>query len=296
MCPVSGQAHGRPLCPWRAGLLAQGRCRAAGCGRGQHRRSALRRGWNPGAAPVTSGAECAAARRGLGVYVLGAMDSADRAELEQHLASCLRCREELAGLAGLPALLRKVPVAQAVILCSEAGGEDGAAAPAPGQLLGMVLYRVARRRRHRRWRLAAAAAVLLAATATGWGLRAWQPVAQPAVPAGSRWAAAGEFNSATGVGATVRYTARAWGTQLEVHVTGIPSGITCRFWVTTSHGQDIAAGGWAIAAGQQHTWYPASTPVPVSGLRSFEVTSAGKTLATVLAHRRPPRHAPTRSR
>lgn len=97
-------------------------------------------------------------------------------------------------------------------------------------------------------------------------------------------------------GATVRYTARAWGTQLEVHVTGILSGIICRFWVTTSHGQDIAAGGWAIAAGQQHTWYPASTPVPVSGLRSFEVTSVGKTLATVLAHPRPPRHAPTRSR
>lgn len=234
---------------------------------------------------MTGGAACAAARRGLGVYVLGAMDPADRAKLEQHLTSCPRCREELAGLAGLPALLRKVPVARAVMLCSEAGGDRVTAAAAPGQLLGTLLGRVARGRRHRRWRLAAAAAVLLAATATGWGLQAWPPAAQLPVPAGSRWAAAAVgFSPATGVGATVRYTARAWGTQLEVHLTGIPSGTTCQFWVTASGGQDVAAGGWAITVGLQHTWYPASAPVPVSGLGSFEVTSAGKTLVTVLAH------------
>jgi hypothetical protein len=80
-------------------------------------------------------------------------------------------------------------------------------------------------------------------------------------------------------------TKAPWGTRLEVHVTGIRAGTTCQFWVATARGQDVQAGGLAIAAGQQNAWYPASAPVPVSGLRGFEVTSAGKTLVTVPAHR-----------
>jgi anti-sigma factor RsiW len=43
------------------------------------------------------------------VYVLGAIAPADRARVSRHLASCPGCREEVAGLAGLPALLRAVP-------------------------------------------------------------------------------------------------------------------------------------------------------------------------------------------
>ena len=52
----------------------------------------------------------------LGVYVLGAIAPADRAVVSRHPASCPRCREEVAGLTGLPALLRKVPVADAMQL------------------------------------------------------------------------------------------------------------------------------------------------------------------------------------
>jgi anti-sigma factor RsiW len=44
------------------------------------------------------------------VYVTGAIAPADRAALVRHLASCERCRDELAGLAGLPGLLRRLPV------------------------------------------------------------------------------------------------------------------------------------------------------------------------------------------
>ena len=92
----------------------------------------------------------------------------------------------------------------------------------------------------------------------------------------------------------MRYTARAWGTQLEVHVAVIPAAGICQLWVTSNTGQGIPAGGWAAAAGQQQAWYPASAPVPVSGLRGFEVTSAGKTLVVIRASRAaaPPRPGP----
>jgi predicted anti-sigma-YlaC factor YlaD len=233
---------------------------------------------------VTGIGECAVVRQELGVHVLGALGPADRSVVELHLASCSRCREELAGLAALPALLRKVPAASAAILGGESAGEFPPGGPAAKEPLSALLSRVARVRRRRRWRLTAAAAVLIAATATAWGLRTLQPVSPPSAPAARQWAAlAGGFNPVTRAGAVVRYSARAWGADLEVQVSGIPVGTICQFWVTSTTGQDIPAGAWTIAAGQRHAWYPASAPVPVSGLRSYEVTSAGKTLVTVQA-------------
>ena len=53
---------------------------------------------------------CAGIRPQLGVYLTGAIAPADRAVVVRHLAACADCRAELAGLAALPALLRRPPV------------------------------------------------------------------------------------------------------------------------------------------------------------------------------------------
>jgi predicted lipoprotein with Yx(FWY)xxD motif len=53
---------------------------------------------------------CAGIRPLLGVYLTGAIAPADRAVMVRHLAACADCRTELAGLAALPALLRRPPV------------------------------------------------------------------------------------------------------------------------------------------------------------------------------------------
>ena len=53
---------------------------------------------------------CAGIRPLLGVYLTGAIAPADRAVVVGHLAACADCRTELAGLAGLPGLLRRPPV------------------------------------------------------------------------------------------------------------------------------------------------------------------------------------------
>ena len=60
---------------------------------------------------MSGAGECARICLDLGVYLLGVIAPADRAMVNGHLASCPRCRDELAGLAALPALLRKVPLA-----------------------------------------------------------------------------------------------------------------------------------------------------------------------------------------
>ena len=58
-------------------------------------------------------AGCAGIRMALGVYVVGAIEPADRVLVEQHVALCGECRAELAALAGIPALLNRVTLEQA---------------------------------------------------------------------------------------------------------------------------------------------------------------------------------------
>lgn len=125
--------------------------------------------------------ECAGIRPQLGVYLTGAVAPADRAVVVRHLASCERCRDELAGLAALPALLRRLP---ARTVAQPPGGGATAPEPEAGEaLLGRVLRRIATRRRHRRWALAVAAAVLAAMAAVGWTLRPPPPPPGPAAAA-----------------------------------------------------------------------------------------------------------------
>lgn len=218
-------------------------------------------------------------RQELGVYLLGTIDPAGRSAVDRHLADCVRCREELAGLALLPALLQRVPVAEAALLGSGPGRDAGGP---PQELLNSLLVRVSRLRGRRRLRLSVATAALIIAIAAGWAWQAAQPAARPSGQAAHpRAATAGGFDRETGAGATVRYAARAGGTQLEVHVTGIPVGTTCQFWVTSTAGQSIPAGAWAVLPGQRHTWYPASVPVPPASLSSFDLTSGGKVLVVV---------------
>src|SRR5215472_11571318 len=118
---------------------------------------------------MSGAASCREIRHSLGVYVLGAIDPAERAEVDEHLATCADCREELASLAGLPALLRRVPTAEAerLAVADPAGPADQETA-AVDEMLPTLLTRTARARRVRRWReLAAAAAVAVLALGAG---------------------------------------------------------------------------------------------------------------------------------
>lgn len=62
---------------------------------------------------VDGSGECADIRAQLGIYLFGSISPADRATVVKHLATCPDCRDELAGLAALPALLRRPAIAAA---------------------------------------------------------------------------------------------------------------------------------------------------------------------------------------
>ena len=222
---------------------------------------------------------CAQIRQELGVYVLGAIAPARRAVVNRHLESCPRCRDELAGLAGIPAMLRRVPAATV----EPSGQRPGSDGPGPQPSLpDGLLHRVAALRRQRRWRLAAAAAVLAGAAAAGWVPHLLHPTAPPLQATTTWWTAtANGSDPATRVGATVRYASKSWGTELEAIIAGVASGTACQIWAITVSGQHAAAGGWIITAGDQHAWYPASVPFPAAALVGFDITADGRILVTI---------------
>jgi hypothetical protein len=221
---------------------------------------------------------CGELREALAVYVLGAIEPADRDAVDRHLPGCADCRDELAGLAGLPALLRKVSVAEATALA--VGRTDRPGNLPSGQVLLSMLARSSRQRgRQVRTRATAAAAAGLVA---GAGVIAGWQAAQPPAPLPARsapsWTGTSQaVSQQTQAGATVRYAASRWGLRLSVQVTGIPPGTACELEVVNRGGQELAAGSWTIT-GRPGAWYPASAAVPLSGIREFVLSAGSRTL------------------
>ena len=225
---------------------------------------------------MTGMSSCREIRQALGVYVLGAIDPAERAQVDEHLASCPDCREELASLAGLPAMLRKVPMVEAERLASPDAEPD--APPVPSEeMLESLVARTNNVRRIHRWRgLAAAAAVVVLALGGG------VVVGHALQPSGSalHWR---EIHSgaAGSVHLTVMYRALDSGTRVQSNVTGIAPGTLCELEAIDSQGQAWSLGSWQSWSGT--TWYPGQVAVPETNIRVFELTVHGKVIASARA-------------
>jgi anti-sigma factor RsiW len=232
---------------------------------------------------MTGSADCRDIRHALGVYVLGAIDPAERAAVDSHLSMCPECREELAGLAGLPALLRRIPVGEAQQLADEPDDELAAADMPSDRVLEGLLARTSRARQARRWRgLAAAAAVVLVAGAAG--AAGWSALNPPAATvASAHWDTSSATNTAAHVSATVRYTARSWGTAVDTQVHGLPENVRCSLVVTDAAGHKVVAGSWKTSYDEGATWYPGASSVMLDSVRSFQVISGGRVLVTIPA-------------
>ena len=188
--------------------------------------------------------DCTDARLSLGVYVLGAIDPAERALVDAHLVTCRDCRDELAGLAGLPALLARVNPDEISRICADdtvrAGAVTGTDDRPPGELIGTVLDLAEARRRRTRWRFLASAAAVVAIAGGLYGglssITTTRTVPIPVAPAGTHWDTVEATSSVTGASASVAYSHELWGDAFEVLVDNIPVGTTCQLWVVHPNG------------------------------------------------------------
>jgi hypothetical protein len=222
---------------------------------------------------MTSSTGCSRLRISLGVYVLGAIEPAERALLDEHLSVCGRCRDELASLAGLPAMLSRVGEEQLAQL-----------GPPPEALLETVLAEANRESRTRRRRnmvlLIAAAAALVIATGAGMGLvtrdggRPAPRVSATAQPQAGRVLSGQDL--VTGVRAQIRLQPKRWGTALDMRLSGAPRGAHCRMVVVDRDGRSDVAGSWAVpyAAREGAGEYFGSSMIASDQVASVEVRTA----------------------
>jgi hypothetical protein len=231
---------------------------------------------------MTPAWDCIDTRQALGVYVLGAIDPAERSQVDRHVTGCQECRDELAGLAGLPALLSRVSADEVGRISLEDADAAPVGATPPGDLLESALsLTAARRRRQHRWQAAAAAAAVVVAAAgivAGLRLASGAPASASAPPAS--WPTARTTSALSGVTATLRYDREPWGTAMDIQVIGVPSGTTCQLWVTDAQGVHLAVSGWTVANGSATAWYAGSTWVTASQVQGFDVTAGNQRLAT----------------
>jgi anti-sigma-K factor RskA len=229
---------------------------------------------------------CTEARLSLGVYVLGAIDPAERALVDAHLATCRDCRDELAGLAGLPALLARVNPDEISRIRADDAVPPAASEEPPEELLGTVLNLAEARKRRNRWRYASVAAgvVVIAAGLFG-GLKAATATTTTrtlVVSAGpGSWDTVSGTSHATGVSATVAYSDELWGSAFQVLVDHIPPGTTCELWVVHDDGTRTQVAAWTTSRDEGKAWYSGSMPATAGSIDKFQITAGNQVLLQV---------------
>jgi anti-sigma factor RsiW len=196
---------------------------------------------------------CEQTRLLLGVYVLGAADPSELAEVDGHVGHCTACATELADLLPLPGLLSLLTEAELDAELQDVVGPTPVVQSADGydRLLARARLQQGRTSRRPRARslLAAVAAVVLLVIA-GVAVGHW--------PAGPSRAQPHSYSAVSGpVRMTVALTDQVRGTALEVKVDGLPSGEQCHLVAVGRDSTREPVGSWqATYAG--HAWAKAA--------------------------------------
>jgi Putative zinc-finger len=235
---------------------------------------------------MTATWDCAEARPSLGVYVLGAIDPGERGLVDAHLQTCRDCRDELAGLAGLPALLARVNPDEISRICADDTFSAVASDGPPEELLGTVLNLAEARRRRHRWRyLSAAAAVaaiaggLFAGVQTATSTTVTRTVVASA--GSGSWETVQATDHHTGAAATVAYSQQLWGNAFQVLTDNIPLDTTCELWVVHPDGTRTEVAAWTTARDEGTVWYGGSMASSAGAIGTFQITAGNKVLVSV---------------
>lgn len=211
-------------------------------------------------------------------YLMETLSPAEKERVEEHLAGCTECRDEVESLREWTAALRAVPEPMRL---------DG-----PPDDADLLLQRTLRQiraetsgRRHRRTAMVISAAAVVIAVAIAGGVvlgrsTATAPEAQPtAVPStaatvpGTRFAAA--TDPRTGARISVAVIPAAGWVRINATVAGIPAGERCLLEVVDRTGNAILAGSWMVspAAAVAGTTLNGSALVPPAQVASVRVVS-----------------------
>jgi anti-sigma factor RsiW len=148
-----------------------------------------------------------------GAYVLGSLSATERRDFEAHMADCPSCRQAVAELSGMPALLSQLS-RNDVAAIKESDNTSGGPEISP-KLLPSLLATVRWRRRARlmTWTAAAAAAVVLAISVLV-GVAGRSPTSPP--PQATASALPMAQVGTTLLASTVSLSRQQWGTDIAL--------------------------------------------------------------------------------
>jgi anti-sigma factor RsiW len=207
-------------------------------------------------------------------YVLGSLSASDRREFEAHMAGCPACREAVADLSGVPALLSQLD-REEVAAIDESGRTVAAAPEISPELLPSLLATVRWRRRRTRvatWVASSAAAAVLGVgvlvgvqgtnSAPAQQVASSQPMAQI---------------STSLLTSTVQLSSQHWGTSINLKCVCLaPLNAhhdTLAMVVVGRDGSQTRLATWVAEPG--HTATPAgSISTPVDQIAAVQVVSA----------------------
>lgn len=235
---------------------------------------------------------CNDATMSLGVYLLGALEPAEGAEVEAHLSTCAKCREQLEELAALPSMLEMLRVEDVDPSVDASSGNTvdlvGASRGEPAITPSEDLYErfvanarnaeagdelAQRRGRLKRFRLLAAAAAAVVVVGGGIGIGVGLSSSGPSQPR----AISAAFGN---VHMQVRLAGQTTGTALRIDVSGLPDDEHCQLIAVGKDGQRDMAGQWnATYSGKAQFW--GSTSIPRADLAELVLLGTnGKPLVT----------------
>jgi anti-sigma factor RsiW len=211
-------------------------------------------------------------------YVLGSLSAADRREFEVHMATCPQCREAVAELSGVPALLSQLDRAD-VAAISESGSAAGTPIATPAlspELLPSLLATVRWRRRRTyltTWVASAAAAVVL-------GIGVFVGVQGISSTAPQQVTASAEPMAQVGtnlLASTVSVNSQHWGTSINLRCVCLAPLYahhdTLAMVVVGRDGSQTRLATWVADPG--HTATPAgSISMPASQIAAVQVVAA----------------------
>ncbi|KLO43449.1 membrane protein [Mycobacterium nebraskense] len=209
-------------------------------------------------------------------YVLGSLSAAERREFEAHLAHCPACREAVADLSGVPALLSQLGRDE-VAAINDSGPAAGMPAPEMSpELLTSLLAKVSWRRRRTRivtWVASSAAAVVLA-IGVFVGVQGYSSSSSQQVTASS--APMAQVGT-TLLASTVQLSSQHWGTSINLRCVCLaPLNAhhdTLAMVVVGRDGSQTRLATWVAEPG--HTATPAgSISTPVDQIAAVQVVAA----------------------
>ncbi|MCV6969721.1 anti-sigma factor family protein [Mycobacterium bohemicum] len=203
-------------------------------------------------------------------YVLGSLSAAERREFEEHMAACPACRESVADLSGVPALLSRLDRAEVAAM----SGEPPLTPELSPDLLPALLAAVRWRRRRTRAAAWLGAAAVVLGVGVFVGVQAYSSAPAHQVSASSQPMAQVGTTLLT---STVQVSSQNWGTSINLNCVCLaPLNAhhdTLAMVVVGRDGSQTRLATWVAEPG--HSASPAgSISMPVDQIAAVQVVAA----------------------